>query len=105
MQTDPQRCQAADVPGELEFDTKPALARRMIESALDAGIPGQWAGGDEVYGNDPALRAALARCGLGYVLAVAKNHPIPTNAGKRKAIDLAVSLPEHACWRARLVTG
>jgi SRSO17 transposase len=97
--SDPERCQAAGVPDDLTFATKPALARRMIEDALDAGVPGRWAAGDEVYGNDPALRAALAGRGLGYVLAVAKTHQIETKAGKRKAIDLAVTLPERAWTR------
>ncbi|MEX5638072.1 IS701 family transposase, partial [Parafrankia sp. FMc2] len=93
---DPDRCRAAGVPDDLEFQTKPALARRLVETALDAGVPGRWATGDEVYGNDPTLRAALARRGLGYVLAVAKTHQIDTRAGRKKAIDLAVTLPTTA---------
>lgn len=97
--SDPERCQEAGVPDDLRFATKPALARRMIESALDAGVPGRWAAGDEVYGNDPVLRATLAGRGLGYVLAVAKTHQIDTKAGRRKAIDLGVTLPEQAWTR------
>ena len=31
-----------------------------------------------MYGQDPKLRAELARRGLGYVLAVAKSHPVTT---------------------------
>jgi SRSO17 transposase len=93
---DPERRRVAGVPDDLVFQTKPALARRLVETALDAGVPGRWATGDEVYGNDPALRAALAHRGLGYVLAVAKTHQIDTKAGKKKAIDLAVTLPATA---------
>jgi hypothetical protein len=37
--------------------------------------------GHEVYGNDPRLRAGIAACGLGFVLAVAKDHRIPAGAG------------------------
>lgn len=96
--TDPERRQAAGVPDDLVFRTKPELARRMVETALDADAPARWATGDEVYGN-PALRAALAGRGLGYALAVAKTHQIDTKAGKKKAIDLAVTLPEAAWTR------
>ena len=93
---DPARLAAAGVPDDVGFATKPRLARRLVEAALDGGVPARWATGDEVYGNDPALRAALARRGLGYVLAVAKTHLVDTKAGKKKAIDLAVTLPATA---------
>lgn len=46
------------VPQEVQFATKPQLARRMIERALDSGLPVGWVGGDEVYGTDSALRVA-----------------------------------------------
>ena len=62
---DPARCQAAGVPGGTPFATKPALARQMIGRALDAGTPAAWAAADAVYGQDPQLRAELARRGLG----------------------------------------
>lgn len=61
--TDPQRCAAAGIPHDIEFATKPALAKTMIGRALDAGIPARWAAGDEVYGADPGLRAE-AQTGL-----------------------------------------
>jgi SRSO17 transposase len=102
---DPDRRQAAGVPEDTTFQTKPTLARRMIEDALDAGVPARWVAGDEVYGNDPALRAALARRQTGYVLAVAKSHMIDTRAGKKKAIDLAVTLPDHAWTRMSAGSG
>jgi SRSO17 transposase len=95
----PQRCAAAGVPDEVGFATKPALAARMIGAALEAGTPAAWVAGDEVYGNDPKLRAAIAGHGLGYVLAVAKDHQITTGIGARKAIELAVRLPRHAWQR------
>src|ERR1700726_4539044 len=61
---DPGRCRAAGAPGDVAFATKPALARQMIGRALDAGTPAGWAAADEVYGQDPRLRAELARRGL-----------------------------------------
>jgi hypothetical protein len=54
---------------------------------------------DEVYGQDPALRAELARCGLGYVLAIPKRHLITTGIGPRTAIELAKRLPARAWQR------
>jgi SRSO17 transposase len=87
------------VPDNITFATKPALARQMIAHALDAGTPASWVAGDEVYGNDPGLRAELVTRRIGYVLAVAKDHRIGTGIGVRRAIDLAVRLPPRAWQR------
>jgi SRSO17 transposase len=96
---DPDRCTAAGIPDDVGFSTKPALAKRMIATALDAGAPASWVAGDEVYGNDPQLRGEIAGRGLGFVLAVAKDHRITTGIGVRRAIDLAVRLPKQAWQR------
>ncbi len=96
---DPARCDAAGVPQGTAFATKPALASQMIGRALDAGTPAAWVTGDEVYGQDPQLRAGLARRGLGYVLAVAKSHPVTTAIGARPAAELAKRLPARAWQR------
>jgi len=96
---DPARCQAAGVPAGTAFATKPALARQMIGRALDARAPAAWVAADEVYGQDPALRAELARREIGYVLAVAKSHPVTTPAGTRPAAQLARALPARAWQR------
>lgn len=95
---DPDRCAAAGVPGDVEFATKPALAQRMIGDALDAGATASWVTGDEVYGNDPALRAGLRHRGVGYVLAVSCDHRIPTNCGPVRADSVARGLPPD-CWQ------
>ena len=42
------------------------------------------------------LRAGIAGHGLGFVLAVAKDHPIATAAGTRRAIGLAACLPARS---------
>jgi len=102
---DPERCAAAGVPDDVAFATKPALARAMVDRALDAGTPAGWVTGDEVYGADPALRKDLAARGLGYVLAVAKSHRFTTGIGSRRAIDLAVRLPGTAWQRLSAGTG
>jgi SRSO17 transposase len=68
----------AGTPAGTAFATKPALALRMITRALDAGTPAGWVTGDEVCGTDPGLRAGLEERQLGYVLAVARSHPVIT---------------------------
>jgi SRSO17 transposase len=97
--SDPARCRAAGVPQDTAFATKPALATEMITRALDAGTPAAWVAADEVYGQDPELRAELARRGLGYVLAVRKSHQVPTPAGPLPAAELARRLPARAWQR------
>jgi SRSO17 transposase len=101
--SDADRLREAGVPEDITFATKPALAQELISQALDAQVPARWATGDEVYGADPKLRKHLHGRGLGYVLAIAKNHQISTGIGTRRAIDLAVRLPPR-CWQ-RLSAG
>jgi SRSO17 transposase len=96
---DPERCHAAGVPADTGFATKPALATRMIVRALDAGIPADWVAGDEVYGNDPGLRATLEDRGVGYVLAVGCAAPITTAAGVYRVDQVAAMLPARAWQR------
>ena len=96
---DPARCAAAGIPPDTAFATKPALAAEMIVRALDAGTPAGWVAGDEVYGQDPKLRAELARRGLGYVLAIRKSELVLTAAGPLPACVLAKRLPARAWQR------
>jgi len=52
---DPARCQAAGVLDQRTFQTRPELARVMLQRALEAGVPAGWMTADEVYGGSPAL--------------------------------------------------
>ncbi len=70
---DPERCDAAGIPAERGFKTKPELAIDMLEKALDAGVPARWVTGDAVYGQYYKLRKALEDRGVFYVLAVPMN--------------------------------
>lgn len=97
---DPDRLAEAGVPADVQFATKPALARTMIARALDAGVPASWVAGDEVYGADPQLRNDLQQRGIGYVLAVASNHRVTTTAGTATATQLAGALNSRA-WHRR----
>ena len=58
------------------FATKPQLARRMLERALDAGVPAGWVTGDEVYGGDGRLRPGWNAADWPYVLAVKATQPL-----------------------------
>ncbi|MEV6739479.1 IS701 family transposase [Streptomyces sp. NPDC051104] len=94
----PERCRAAGLHPDTVFATKPELAARMIMRFLDSGHQAPWVAGDEVYGGNPALRAALEDRATGYVLAVARTHEVTTGAGKFRADILAKKLPKRA-WQ------
>ena len=67
---DVARCHRAGVPDEVVFETKPALAMRQIEAALDAGYPRGVVLADAAYGDETAWREQLAGHGLKYAVAV-----------------------------------
>ena len=67
---DRSRCRQAGVPDEVNFATKPELARQMIERTLAAGVPAQWVTGDRVYGGHNRLRNWLEAYPLAYVMAL-----------------------------------
>lgn len=67
---DAARCQKAGVPADIAFETKPALAMRQIEAALEAGYPRGVVLADAAYGDETAWRERLAGHGLTYAVAV-----------------------------------
>jgi SRSO17 transposase len=88
------------VPADITFTTKPKLGLRMLERALDAGVPCAWVVADSVYGADHALRRWIeARGGLGYVLAVTSGQRL----GLARVDDRAAEIPP-ARWH-RLSAG
>jgi SRSO17 transposase len=87
---DAGRRAGAGVPAEVAFATKPKLGLRMLDRALDAGVPCAWVTGDSVYGADRALRRRIeARGGLGYVLAVTSGQRL----GGRRVDAWAAGVP------------
>lgn len=76
--TDRERCRQAGIAEQVEQQTKPQLALRMLDRVLDAGVPASWVTGDEVYGSDSKLRRALEARDQGYVLAVRSNQYMTT---------------------------
>jgi SRSO17 transposase len=95
---DPERLRAAGIPAQVGFATKPHLATTMLARALDASVPAAWVTGDEVYGADPALRAELQARSIGYVLAVACDHPVWVGGASRRADAVAAGIPTRA-WQ------
>ena len=96
---DSDRCDEAGIPlSNRGFATKPTLAMALIDRAVHAEVPAGWVAGDEVYGADPKLRAAVRGHGLGYVMAVSANRRVPTHAGPIRVDALPALLPLRA-WQ------
>ena len=103
---DRRRLKAAHVPNNVEFATKPQIARRMITRAIAAKVPFSFVATDTVYGTG-MIEALLRDAGKGYVLGVAANR-VFHSWGKPQLISgtadtIAQSLPKTA-WR-RLSSG
>src|SRR6187397_1621178 len=89
---DPDRLEAAYVPADIGFATKPKLATGMIARAIAASVPFRWVAGDTVYGVGD-IEQRLRRAGKSYVLGVSSAH-VFQSWGKRqpvagKAADIA----------------
>jgi SRSO17 transposase len=97
---DRDRCREAGVPDDVQFATKPELARLMLGRALDAGVPASWVTADEAYGKDGKFRDFLEQRRIGYVVAVAANQAVRGDAGASRADVLAVHAPDQA-WKRR----
>ena len=81
---DPDRLEAAYVPPDASFATKPKLATRMIARAIAASVPFKWVAGDTVYGVGD-IEQQLRRAGKGYVLGVSSAH-VFQSWGKRRSV-------------------
>jgi len=97
---DRARCREAGVPDEVPFATKPQLARRMLERALEAGAPAAWVIGDEVYGEDEGLRHWLEGRQQPYVLAVSSDHLLWQDMEQRR-VDAIVAGLAPDVWVTR----
>lgn len=100
----PQRRREAGVPEAAQFATKPELARRMLERALDGGVPCAWVTGDSIYGGDRKLRLWLEGRGQAFVLAVPKNEPLWAAGFRQVRADKLAAVLRQEDWR-RLSAG
>ena len=81
---DPDRLEAAYVPPDTGFATKPKLATRMIARAIAASVPFKWVAGDTVYGVGD-IEQQLRKAVKGYVLGVSSAH-VFRSWGKRRPV-------------------
>lgn len=102
--TDRPRCREAGIPDAVAFQTKPQLARLMLARAFAGGLRPTWVVGDEVYGNDGALRRWLEDEQQAFVLAVRANVKLwvtgPRGPAHTAAATIAEGLPARA-WHRR----
>ena len=68
----------AGIPEEVEFVTKPAMAREMLKRAFDAGVCAGWVTGDTIYGSARRLRMFLEERGVPFVLGVKSDESLWT---------------------------
>jgi SRSO17 transposase len=97
---DPERCQAAGLPDDLEFATKPELALDIVKRTVAAGARPPFVAADEVYGNAGDFRIGLEDLGLGYVLAVSCSTTIDVGPARIRADALARALADDS-WQVR----
>lgn len=104
--SDSERMDAAHVPMETRFATKPALAVQMIARTIAADVPFTWVAADSVYGVGD-VEQALRRAGKGYVLGVGSNHHFGSWVGKPAVFGTAGEIAQDldpAAWH-RLSAG
>lgn len=93
---DPERREATGVPADATFQTKPQLARQMLERTRVAGVPAAWVTADEVYGSDRSLRLWLEAQQQPFVLAIKRTEPlwVGTERGPRQlpAAEIATTI-------------
>ncbi|MCA1821342.1 MAG: IS701 family transposase, partial [Pseudonocardia sp.] len=98
---DPERCAGAGIGPDVQFATKPALARKMLERLLTThgrqAVP--WFTADEAYGDNPGLRDWLDAQDINYVMAISCDARFPTPTGPRRADELAASAPKRGWQR------
>lgn len=101
---DRERCRKAGIPDEVGFASKPELARRMLERALDSGMPAGWVTGDSVYGGNRSLRLWLEEREQPFVLAVPCNEPLWWQGPEYTRADTIAEALSPDIWR-RLSAG
>ena len=96
---DRARCGEAGIGGEVGFATKQVLARRMIERAVDAGVPFGWVTADELYGQDTKFRLWLEGRGLAHVVSVPKSAMVVSMELIKVRVDRVVADLDETRWQ------
>jgi SRSO17 transposase len=95
---DPALRKKAGIPDEIEFATKPKIARAQIEWAVKAGIPRGVALMDVAYGSDLSLRRSMREQEVIYAVAVKGStlvRKVARRAQPMSAAELAARVPER----------
>ncbi len=92
---DAARRRAAHIPHLVEFQTKPELARRMVQRAQSASLPISWVVADTVYGHSTDLRLWLEEQGCSYALAVPANEVVCVQTTQGYRIAEAASIEQQ----------
>ena len=99
----PDRRAKVQVPGDLDFATKPTMAREMVARLLDEGAPCAFVLADAVYGSDSKFRRMLEGRGQPYVLAVRSTHTLrlfqEAALVQTDPAEMVAELPAEA-WRS-----
>lgn len=107
---DEARRVACGIPSEVEFTTKPQLAKDIVaDMVADATMP-PWFAGDEVYGRSRELRDYIADQGAGYVLRVGCAFHVEMTPGTSERVDALVDKhltgkKHRTRWEIRSVPG
>ena len=96
---DSDRCTNAGIPNERQgFATKPTLAATLIDRAVAAGSPQRgWPATKSTAPTRGCVQLSAAT-GLGYVMAIAANRRVPTQAGPIRVDALPALIPTYA-WQ------
>lgn len=97
---DEERREAAGVPEEIAFATKPQQALAMATGALAAGMKARWFAGDEVYcGRE--LRRGIRALGLGYTVGIASTYQVTDGTGRRWEARKLINKVRPGQWMRR----
>lgn len=96
---DARRRQRAGIAPEVEFASKPELARAMLERAFASGVPASWVVGDSVYGDARPLRLWLEDQEKAYVLAVSGKERVEVQGRPCSVRSVLEGLDEGAWQR------
>src|SRR5260370_6229532 len=80
------RRERAQIPPDVQFQTKTQLARDIVAGHAAAGTPFGWVAGDEVYRRASKLRQACEDAGKRYLLAVPVNFNVTLPSGRRVTV-------------------
>ncbi len=102
---DPPRCEAAGIPKERSFATKPELAVQMLERTKDAGVSFAWVTGDCIYGDSRTLRGWLEKHRQAYVLALSGKERVWRNQRQQSVKALLAEVPSEGWQRLSAGSG